>query len=399
MTDNITRTPNFPEPTLAAMQEALPDVSAATIRAISAEVPGYLGALDAAAQATLTQAVELALRGFLALAADERDPSAPQAPAQAGAYALGRGEARAGRSLDSLLAAYRVGARVAWRGMAGAAAAAGLPAEELVPLAELVFAYIDQLSAASVAGHADELAAEDRTRQRHLERLGHGLVAGAPPDHVQAEADRARWTPPETLAAVVLPEANVDDVLARIDPRTLQPVQDSPGLPIGDAVLLVPDPGERLTQTLERALRGAPAVIGPAVPWQRVRDSYTRALRARTSLPVAGLVHTDDVLPELVVAADPEALADLRARALAPLAELRPATADRLAETLRAWLLHRGQRDRVAAALYVHPQTVRYRVGQLRSLFGDALDDPRTVLELTIALALPEPVEGGRSPG
>jgi DNA-binding PucR family transcriptional regulator len=101
-------------------------------------------------------------------------------------------------------------------------------------------------------------------------------------------------------------------------------------------------------------------------------------------------VRTDDVLAELVVAADPEALADLRDQALAPLADLRPATRARLTETLRAWLLHRGNRERVAAALYVHPQTVRYRVGQLREIFGDALDDPRTVLELTIALALPE---------
>ena len=34
----------------------------------------------------------------------------------------------------------------------------------------------------------------------------------------------------------------------------------------------------------------------------------------------------------------------------------------------------------------MHPQTVRYRMGQLRELYGDRLDDPETVLELTIAL-------------
>ena len=36
----------------------------------------------------------------------------------------------------------------------------------------------------------------------------------------------------------------------------------------------------------------------------------------------------------------------------------------------------------------MHPQTVRYRMGQLRELFGDRLDDPAAVLELTIALAV-----------
>ena len=95
------------------------------------------------------------------------------------------------------------------------------------------------------------------------------------------------------------------------------------------------------------------------------------------------------MLPELLVGADPAALADLRTRALAPLAGLRPAVRARLVETLRAWLLYRGRRDDVANALFVHPQTVRYRMGQVRELFGDSLDDPRVTLELTLALTLP----------
>jgi DNA-binding PucR family transcriptional regulator len=87
------------------------------------------------------------------------------------------------------------------------------------------------------------------------------------------------------------------------------------------------------------------------------------------------------------VTADPEALADLRADALAPLAKLRPATAEKLEATLRSWLLHQGRREDIAAELFIHPQTVRYRMGQLRELYGDRLDDPDTVLALTLALA------------
>ena len=104
------------------------------------------------------------------------------------------------------------------------------------------------------------------------------------------------------------------------------------------------------------------------------------------------------MLPELLVAADLAALADLRDRALAPLSGVRPAVAARLTETLRAWLLHRGRRDDVAAALFVHPQTVRYRMGQVRELFGDSLDDPRVTLELTLALTLAEPPGGREQP-
>jgi DNA-binding PucR family transcriptional regulator len=58
----------------------------------------------------------------------------------------------------------------------------------------------------------------------------------------------------------------------------------------------------------------------------------------------------------------------------------------RLAETLQVWLDQYGDRRATAAALNVHVQTVRYRVEQLRRLFGDALDDPKARFELGLAL-------------
>ncbi|HMA46979.1 MAG TPA: helix-turn-helix domain-containing protein [Frankiaceae bacterium] len=50
------------------------------------------------------------------------------------------------------------------------------------------------------------------------------------------------------------------------------------------------------------------------------------------------------------------------ARRLAALEQVRDATRDRLAETLLAWLVHRGQRQPTAETLHVHPQTVGYRL-------------------------------------
>ena len=46
-----------------------------------------------------------------------------------------------------------------------------------------------------------------------------------------------------------------------------------------------------------------------------------------------------------------------------------------------------GRGEEVAAALFVHPQPVRYRVGQLREHYGDRLDDPDFVEAATVALA------------
>ena len=368
----------------AEIRARIPAVADETVTAIVAEVPSYEGALSGSMGETIRNAVQLALGGFLSLASGRRgtDPRTPTAPAVEGAYQLGRGEARSGRTTEALLAAYRVGARVAWRQMSTTAVRAGVDAETLVPFAELVFAYIDELSAASVAGHADELATTGRVRQRLLERIARQLLDGSSAATVLATSEQAGWEPPTTLTAVLVPESQVRPVLTSLPPSTLQAV-DVPDLEDG-ALLLVPEMHGSSRPALLRVLADRGAIAGPARPWLQARASYDRAARARA------LDITDDTeahLTRLVLRADPDALADLRAQVLAPLAELRPSAAEKLTSTLRSWLLHHGRRDDVAADLFVHAQTVRYRMNQLRELYGDRLDDPETVLALTLALA------------
>ncbi len=376
----------LPAAVATQIREGLAGVADDVVAAIIEEVPGYTDAFNGPMGQTIRQAVQIALGGFLSLASGRRgtDPRTPTAPAVEGAYQLGRGEARSGRSTEAILSAYRIGARVSWQQMAQGAVRAGLDAETLASFAALVFAYIDELSAASVAGHADELATTGRVREQRLERLAHHLVAEAPEETVRAAAERADWAVPRTLTAVVVAESQVRPLLAAVSPLTLQ-AADPPGL--DDAVLLlVPDAHGRARARLLRAVAERGGTAGPARPWLSVRASYERALRAR-SLGVGP--DTEEHLPQLVLTADPEALADLRTRALAPLADLRPGTVDKLSETLRLWLLLQGRRDEVAAALFVHPQTVRYRMGQVREAFGDTLDDPEVVLALTVALGVP----------
>ena len=102
--------------------------------------------------------------------------------------------------------------------------------------------------------------------------------------------------------------------------------------------------------------------------------------------PPARLVHSDEHLAALVTHAEPGALRDLAEARLAALSGETPASRDRLARTLRSWLDHQGEVAKVAAELDVHPQTVRYRMGRLRELFGTAIDDPDTRFELAMAL-------------
>ena len=376
------------DPTVAeALRARLAEVADRVVLTIIDEVPSYAGAFSGRMGEVIRNAVQLALGGFLTLATRQDGTAPPKAPAIEGAYQLGRGEARSGRTVEALLAAYRVGARTSWRDMADAAVEAGIGAEQLARFAELVFAYIDELSAASVAGHTDELESSGRVRQRNLERLARALLTGAPAEAVNAAAERADWEPPGALTAVVLPESQVSHALTALDAGTLQATDDVAGLPEGHALLLVPSTGSATARrTLLRSLRGTDAVVGPGAPWLDALASYRRALRC-VALDLDGLVDSEEHLAALVLAADPSARDDLRARVLAPLADLRPSTAEKLTDTLRSWLLHHGRRDAVAEELFVHAQTVRYRVGQLREIYGDRLEDPAFVLDATLALA------------
>src|SRR3954465_6333419 len=131
--------------TAEALRPALDGVAEEIIAAIRAEVPEYARPLTGTFGRQVRRGVEVALRRFVDWV---EHPGAP--PAQRGRevyVGLGAGEAREGRSLDALLSAYRVGARVAWRRLVDAATAGGLAPERIYDLGEAVFAQKAHISA------------------------------------------------------------------------------------------------------------------------------------------------------------------------------------------------------------------------------------------------------------
>lgn len=384
--------------TARVLRTHLPGVAETVVAAIIDEVPPYSQPFQGRMGRVIEQAVHTSLDSFLdaATLTSPRASTGDGTPIGVGLQAaeeLGRVEARAGRPVDALLSAYRVGARVSWREISRAAVAQGVDSGTLGRLAEVVFTYIDELSAASVAGHNAETQSSERARVVHLDRLTRALLAGVSEPELADAAETARWTPPRTLTAVLVHADRLLNTAAMLDPRTLTLAEDLPSgiaTPAEDvALLLVPDAGSAARATLLTVLSGREAVVGPARPWQRARSSYTRALRGWALTRTEDVVDTERYLPQIVLGADRAAAADLRQAALAPFDDLPEATAERLAETLRAWLLLQGRRELVAEALHVHPQTVRYRMSQIRELFGERLQDPDEVLALLIALSAP----------
>lgn len=195
-----------------------PGLDAATeeiLAAIAAEVPEYARPLEGKFGRGLRVGVSEALRQFVELI---RNPDAGRDQGREVYVGLGRGELRQGRTLDSLQAAYRVGARVAWRRLSRAGREGGLDAEVLSTLAEAIFAYINELSADSVEGYAEAQAEVDDLRRRRRHRLAELLIAKIPVEQadLQAAAEAASWRLPRTAAAIVCPEADVGRVARRL---------------------------------------------------------------------------------------------------------------------------------------------------------------------------------------
>src|SRR3954466_693890 len=209
----------IPAEAAAVLRPVLPGLADEMIHAIAVEVPDYARAMEGEFGRVVRLGVESALGRFVDLI---EDPTGDDGRGRATYVNLGRGEMRAGRSLDALLAAYRLGSRLAWRRFVGgggargprpravyplveAGVAGGLDPDAIYALGEAIFAYIDELSAESAEGYAEEQSAAAGERQRLRRRLVR-LLAQEPPageETVLAAAAAAAWPLPRTIAALV----------------------------------------------------------------------------------------------------------------------------------------------------------------------------------------------------
>jgi hypothetical protein len=367
------------------IEPEIPALTGEMLDTIGREVPEYARPLEGSFGRGIRVGVSEALRQFVALV---RDPDAGREQSREVYVALGRGEFRQGRSLDSLQAAYRVGARVAWRRLGAAGLRANLDSAVIALLAEAIFAYIDELSADSVEGYAEARAAEEGERQRRRRELV-GLLLREPPAEpadLEAATSAAGWALPRNAAALACPEEDLGRLAGRLGPDALVSALD------GTGCVLLPDPeGPGRPAELDRAAAQTLAALGPAGPpaalslsWRLARD----ALRAGEAgaIDVDGLVRADQHLAELLLF-EGGALVDLiAARRLGPLRDLTPGARQRLEQTALAYLSNKANAAATARALHLHPQTVRYRLARLRELLGGVLDDPDAHFELEAAL-------------
>lgn len=370
--------------TAGFLRPTLPEVVDDTVSAIAGEVPVYSDTFGSDTGPTVRRGTDVALSRLLDLFGT--DSPALDARAARLYRRIGAMESEQGRSMEALLSAYRIGARVAWEHMSASAVAGRIPTEQLVGLAEAIFVYIDELSGASAQGHAAHSGLRDIRRSRLLQALLDGQAL-TDPVGVRAAADAVGWSLPERMAVAVVPLAQGREPTP--PPGVLTLFGDD------EALAILPDPsGPGRRRALERAWEGSQVFVGTVRPPAQAPTSLAHARRvqrlvAQGRVPDTRVVAAADHLAELVVAADGDLLAELARRVLSPLERVPAGKRTALRETLAAWLAMQGDRQAVAGFLHVHPQTVSYRWQRLRELFGAALQDPQERLALQLALGVP----------
>lgn len=377
------------DPALAvALRAVLPELADEIIAAIGKAIPEYRRPMEGAFGRGVRSGVQRALEQFIVLVERQGTRQASDSEIY---RQLGRGELRAGRGLDALQAAYRLGARLSWRRISEVAREWGADARTVSLLAESVFAHIEEISASSVEGYAQAQALQAGERERRRARLVRLLVSsGETLDAAQlrTSALEADWQPPRRLAALACQTLEASRLGALVGAGAIAArIEDLSCVLIADPDL--PGREEALRAILRE--RRLSAALGPTVPTGEAAHSFRRArtaleLQRRGTLSGGELLLCSEHLLELLLFDDAELVRELAERNLHGLEGQSPGSRERLTRTLESWLRNQGDTQAIAAELHIHRQTVRYRLARLRELFGPQLDDPERRLELQLAL-------------
>jgi DNA-binding PucR family transcriptional regulator len=145
-------------------------------------------------------------------------------------------------------------------------------------------------------------------------------------------------------------------------------------------------PTEKFLGDLLTAFSDGPVVIGPTAPM--LTAAYHSASEAISGMNAVGgwrgaprPVLARELLPERALMGDASAIVALHTDVMGPLADAGPT----LIETLDAYLDCGGAIEACARKLFVHPNTVRYRLKRIADFTGRDPTQPRDAYVLRVA--------------
>ncbi|WP_214370175.1 helix-turn-helix domain-containing protein [Pseudonocardia sp. H11422] len=290
-------------------------------------------------------------------------------------------------------------------------------------LAEAVLRFGREIAFAAATVYAGAAEARGAWDARLEALVVDGVVRGDADDALVSRAAALGWDPAAAVRVLVgsAPVDNPPERLgelrrhaARIGRSVLVGVQGSrlvvllseprpgrAGAPGGHKSTSAP--GRQPIGRLAEDFGPGPVVVGPvtanlAGAHASARDALA-GLRAAPGWPEAPRpVDAEDLLPERAMSGDPEAHRQLVESFVAPLED----AGGELLRTLAAYLEGGCALESCARVLFVHPNTVRYRLRRVSELTGRAPTDPRDALVLRTALVagrLQAATRSGEQPG
>ena len=364
----------------------------------------------------IARACEAGLDLFLATAREAR-PAAPEELRRVAQ--LGILQARSSQSVEPILAAYRIAARVAWDAILRAwRGHPEVTPEALMVTANYVFAALDQVAAEVTKTylHAREQHMQRGTRARA--RLFHALISENFDSDLELQKQALTLNMPITSAGYVAvvctlivghrEGARGGDSLAEVaaslemprgaifhttDPTTLVtlwPADSAAGAEAArDFVMRLNAEAIGRSGTAHARVRAG--IGGYHTGLRGVSRSYLEAQQAleagRKLRPEAVVYRHDEVIPYLILAQNPVLAERFVRDSLGPLLDPSTRGREQMLETLEAYLAA-GSIKAAAAELKLHRHTVLYRLDRLKQLLGPGLDEPAVRLRLHLALDL-----------
>ena len=389
----------LPEDLLVELERRRPGMARHMARAVVTQIAWDDSTGAPPQAAAIARACEAGLDLFLGTAREARPATQRELRELA---QLGILQARGSQSIEPVLAAYRIAAKVAWDGILKAwrGHPEGSSAESMVVTANYVFNALDQVSVEVTRTYL-------RAREQHLHRgtrararLFHALVSDTFDSELalQKQALGVNFAlAGDYVALVVKSEESVVEVVASLelparalpeatDPHTLTVLWPNEGQDrkVGDAVTdFLIDLRQRLKGKIRAGLGGEHSGL------RGISRSYLEAQQAvevgRKLRPDAVLHQHDELAPYLVLIQNPLVAERYVGHVLGRL--LRGDPKGTLLSTLEAYLTQPSIKE-AAAQLHLHRHTVLYRLEKLKELLGPDLDLPAERVKLQMAIDL-----------
>jgi hypothetical protein len=370
----------------ARMLERTEEVADAVCARVTALIPAYAERVPAAElRRSVAEHYRVVFEGMVdpALVGDApADPAAPAPPAAEGV------------PMSALFEAYQIFLSSVWEHLADVAEHDEVPPRTAVRAASELWRRLSGGTGVLSDGYRSQLEARIRSHEQRRSALVQALLEGRLPEPRLGEAAdmlRLPHSGPYVVIAARVAAAGEHGVAGIEDELRALSITSAwrllPDVEIGLASL--PQAGDQLDQLVRALAAGSVGRVGVSPLFDDLTGTAGALELARIAL--RGAAGTGEVVVfgrdslSVAAASAPDVMSRLSHTILSGLEPMSAEDRAVLLDTFGAWLNHGGSADEAARRLYVHPNTVRYRLRRLEERTGRTLSDPRHLAELSLA--------------